>query len=208
MSEISEFDKAVARTAAEAIGGAPRVVDYRVGGAEPIAILSSADRPMDGFVACSTVSLHRARNVMDGRDIRVEFLGVTTADKEEFPNVLASAAALVADRGQTAAPGVVFPSVLSHYELSGTVEHLLLTEPFAYEGLGSVAFDDGPDVHWLQAVPITESERRFLLREGFDALQERFQDADMEYWNLDRPSVVHPTEVQRPLGFPPATGGD
>jgi hypothetical protein len=172
-----------------------------------MAVLSSLDQPSAGFVAYSTVSLHRAPNLVGERDIRVELLGVAAAEKAEFPNVLASAAALVAERGHAAAPGEVLPRVLSDYELSDTLEHVVLTDPFAYEDLGSVELEGGPSVHWLQAVPISESERRFILAQGFDALEARFAEAELEYWNLDRSSLVDPAEVERPLEFPPP-GGD
>lgn len=208
MTEVTDYDKAVARAAAQAIGGQPRVVEYLGENAgEPIAVLQSADRPTPGFVTYSTVSLHRTPNPVGERDIRVELLGVAPADKPEFPNALASAAALVAERGYTAAPGVVLPRVLSDYELSDTLEHFVLTDPFAYEDLGGVELDGGPSVHWLQAVPISESERRFIAAHGFDALEERFADAEMEYWNLDRPSLVDPAEVERPLEFPDDDAG-
>lgn len=205
MTEVTDYDRAIARAAARALGGEPRVVEYHGerDGAEPIAVMSSRDRPTDGFVAYSTVSLHRAPNVIGEQDIRVELVGVAPAEKEEFPNALAGAAALIAEQGHTAAPGVVLPSVLADYDLSETLEHVLLTDPFAYEELGSVEAPGGPDVHWLQAVPISESERRYVLAEGYDALEQRFEQAEMEYWNLDRASLVEPDEVQRPLEFPP-----
>ena len=205
MTEVTDYDKAVARAAAGAIGGQPRVVEYLAegDGGEPIAVLVSVDRPTEGFVAYSTVSLHRAENRIAERDIRVELLGVAPRSKAEFANVLAGAAALVAERGHAAAPGAVLPDVLADYEVSDTLQHVLLTDPFAYEELGSVELDGGPPVHWLQAVPISESERRFVLAHGFDALEERFAQAEMEYWNLDRASLVDPAEVERPLEFPP-----
>ncbi len=43
-------------------------------------------------------------------------------------------------------------------------------------------------VTWL--LPITEAERRFAAQQGLAALEERFDDAHVEYWRLDRPSVV------------------
>ena len=96
--------------------------------------------------------------------------------------------------------------MLSGYELSDTLRHILLSDPFAYEDLGSVELDGGPPVHWLQAVPISESERRFVLAQGFDALEERFAAAEMDYWNFDRSSLVDPAEVERPLEFSPPDG--
>ena len=63
MTEVTDYDKAVARAAAQAIGGQPRVVEYLgEDGGEPMAVLISVDQPAEGFAAYSTVSLHRAEN--------------------------------------------------------------------------------------------------------------------------------------------------
>jgi hypothetical protein len=180
MIEVTAYDKAVARAAADAIGGEPRVIEYA-----DVAVLHCADRPTPGFVAYSTVSLHRLPNLVGERDIRVELLAVAPADRPELPDLLVNAAALV-QSGHTAALGAVLPRVLA----GSPLEHVVLTPPFAYEELGGVEPEGGPSVHWLHAVPISESERRFVLDHGFDALEDRFAEAEMEYWNLDRPSLA------------------
>jgi hypothetical protein len=43
-------------------------------------------------------------------------------------------------------------------------------------------------ITWL--LPITEAERRFAKEQGSEALEQRFDDARIEYWRLDRASVV------------------
>jgi hypothetical protein len=43
-------------------------------------------------------------------------------------------------------------------------------------------------VLWL--LPITAAERRFASQQGLDALEQRFDDARIEYWRPDRASVV------------------
>ena len=48
----------------------------------------------------------------------------------------------------------------------------------------------GTDVRWLQAVPIHESERRLLLDLGLDALETRFVEAEVEFSDVRRGSVV------------------
>jgi hypothetical protein len=104
--------------------------------------------------------------------------------------VLATSAFNVIKDGWLAAPGVVFPGLLKEYGLSETLEHVLWVEPFAYEQLSDVDLGEGIHAHWLLAVPISEEERRFLVAEGYDALEKRFADAELEYFNLERPSLV------------------
>jgi Suppressor of fused protein (SUFU) len=43
-------------------------------------------------------------------------------------------------------------------------------------------------ITWL--LPITDAERRFAAQQGLEALEQRFDDARIEYWRLDRASVV------------------
>jgi hypothetical protein len=39
-------------------------------------------------------------------------------------------------------------------------------------------------------LPITDEERNFKIKNGVDALEERFEDVGLEYWNPTRDSVV------------------
>jgi hypothetical protein len=43
-------------------------------------------------------------------------------------------------------------------------------------------------VLWL--LPITPAERRFAAQRGLEALEQRFDDAPVEYWQASRPSAV------------------
>jgi hypothetical protein len=53
-----------------------------------------------------------------------------------------------------------------------------------------VDLGEGITAHWLLAIPISESEREFLVREGYDAFEALLADNDVEYWNLDRAPLV------------------
>lgn len=198
MSTVSATAKQVYRAVAEAVGGEPKVNRrYDEDESHSVDVLRCADRPVPGLAVYSTLTLHDSPNHLDDQDIRVELIGVAPGDVEDYPNLLATAAFYVIKDGWLAAPGVVFPDLLSTYALSSTLPHLLWVEPFPYEQLSTVKVDDGPDVHWLLGVPISEEERRFLLDHGYDALEQRFVDADLDYWELTRESVVGADEVQR-----------
>lgn len=66
--------------------------------------------------------------------------------------------------------------------------------------LVSLPYPFGPDleicnfsdrhVHLLWLLPITAAEREFKVREGWEALEQRFDEAAIEYWSPSRPSVV------------------
>ena len=45
-------------------------------------------------------------------------------------------------------------------------------------------------LHVLWLLPITAAEREFKLRAGVEALEQRFDDCGLEYWDPQRVSVV------------------
>jgi hypothetical protein len=191
MSKAPETARAAARAAAEALGGSPRVTRYHDDNEEhSVDILSCEDRPTPGYTSLSTVTLHRYENRLDDQDIRVELAATAESSAEAMANVLATSAFNVMKDGWLAAPGVVFPGLLQEYGLSETLEHVLWVEPFAYEQLADVDLGEGIRAHWLMAVPISEAERQFLVSEGYDALEKRFEETELEYFNLERPSLV------------------
>ena len=50
--------------------------------------------------------------------------------------------------------------------------------------------DPGGHVQVLWLLPITEQERAFATSNGLEALEQRFDDAALEYWDPNRRSVV------------------
>lgn len=68
-------------------------------------------------------------------------------------------------------------------------DHMLLLEPFLFPELERCD-DARGHVQVLWLLPITEAERDFKIAHGADALIERFETADLEYWLPERKSVV------------------
>ncbi len=191
MTEINDDRRVVARAAAAAFGGQPRVDRfYDEDESHAIDILSCVDQPFEGLISYSTVGLHESPNVLDGTDIRVELAGVAPVGEESFANLLATAAFNVMKDGWLAAPGVVYPELVTEYELSSTLDHIMFTEPYVWEELGPVTVADGLEVHWLLVLPISESERQLLHDQGYDALDQALETGEANYADLNRPPVV------------------
>jgi antitoxin YqcF len=191
VSRAPETARAAARAAADAFGGTPRVSRYYD---EPeqheVGILVADDRPAPGFTSYSTVTLHQYENRMDEQDIRVELAATADTSAEEMANVLATAAFNVLKDGWLAAPGVVFPDLIREYELSETLPHVLWMPPTPWDSLHSVDLGEGVTAHWLLAIPIAESERELLVRDGYDKFDALLEERDVEYWNLNREPLV------------------
>lgn len=187
MSPATEAGRRLARAAADAFGGQPRVNRYYdEPEAHAVDILACRDAPAPGYSTYSTLTLHESPNLLEGNDIRVEIAGVAESRFVEFPNVIATAAFHIIKQGWLCAPGVVFPGIMSEYDLPRALEHVLWVTPFAWEDLHSVDLADNGPVHWLLAVPISEGERQFLIERGYDELVQQFEQDDVEYFDLER----------------------
>lgn len=174
MSPATEAGRYLARAAAKAFGGQPRVNRYYdEADAHSVDIVTCVDAPTSGYSTYSTLTLHESPNLLDGSDTRVEVAGVAESRFVEFSNVIATAAFYVIKQRWLCAPGVVFPDLLGEYALPRGLEHILWVAPFAWDDLSSVDMADGTQVHWLLAVPISESERLFLMEHGYDEFVER-----------------------------------
>ena len=90
--------------------------------------------------------------------------------------------------GRRCEPGEVFVDVIPP-AVSTTLRHTLLVPPFLWEeGLDSVVVDY-KTVAWLLAVPISDAEAQFRAEQGADALESRFEEAEIDIFNPNRQSV-------------------
>ncbi len=193
MNEINSTGIAVARAARTALGGratADRYFDDDE--SHWVDIMRFEGSPAADLSTFSTVTLHLAPNLLEQTDLRVELLGVAAPAKDEFPNLLATAAFFVMKDGWLCAPGVVFPELLSTYfpRMSRRLQHVLFVEPFEWPTLSSVPIEERLVVHWLMAIPIAESERQFLNANGYDQLEALLAERNVAYFDLDRDTVI------------------
>jgi Suppressor of fused protein (SUFU) len=71
-----------------------------------------------------------------------------------------------------------------------TCGHLLVSNPYLLaDELWRLALP-GRTVHFRWVIPITAKERAYAAERGLDALEQRFEEAGLEYWDPHRDSVV------------------
>jgi suppressor of fused protein SUFU len=69
-------------------------------------------------------------------------------------------------------------------------DHMLVSLPYPFgEELELCEVDEG-HIHLYWLLPITLAERQFKATNGLEALEQLFEDRELEYWRADRPSVV------------------
>lgn len=71
-----------------------------------------------------------------------------------------------------------------------TCGHLLVSNPYLLaDELWRLPLP-GRTVHFRWVIPITATERAYATERGLDALEQRFEEAGLEYWDPHRASVV------------------
>ena len=191
--EVSDENKTIARTAAAVFGGKPRVGRYwDPDEVSSVDVLDCADRPQENLVTYATIGLSDTPLIDDGRelDLRVELVGVAPLVAKEYPNALSTAAFCVINSGWFCYPGRIFPGVFARYALSNTLQHALFVSPFLWEGRLVTMELPSKKVAWLQMVPISESEQEFASKNGSERLEDLFEAAQVDVFDLNRDPVV------------------
>ncbi|WP_158275448.1 suppressor of fused domain protein [Maritimibacter sp. 55A14] len=188
--KASTSGRAVAAAAYKAFQGRRKVLRIHHGEESFTDILRCEDSPVEGWTSYSSLTLHRSRNLVDGQDISVEIAGVCGNEISGFAEAIADACEAVRKGNWFAAPEILFADVFGDRIPDTRFPHLLLCPPYPWKGLSRIELPDGGTVHWLMAFPISESERQFFLRAGFDQLESIFLERQTEYFDLARQSEV------------------
>jgi antitoxin YqcF len=110
---------------------------------------------------------------------------------ETFGNIVMACAVNVASGQYSLTPGVIHPGTVELYEPDVTMKHMLFVTPFLWgEDTLAPLEDDEAVVLFLQGVPISDAEFEFAGEHGTDALEDKFVEAQIDVFDLNRPSAV------------------
>ncbi len=189
--EVTMTNKQIGRKEAAFLGGKPAFTEFfNEDETKSLDILKCKDTPQEGVNSYGTVGLNYTdiRLTSGGKKLRVELLSAIDRKIEEYENIIATAAFCIMDT-KRCFPGYVVPNVIREYIPDCEMRHLLLTYPFLWEDTESMEFDDRI-VAWLQAVPISDNEFEYLKQAGLDALEDLFEEKDVDVLNIYRKSVL------------------
>ncbi|GDY34022.1 suppressor of fused domain protein [Gandjariella thermophila] len=193
MSTVSESNRTIARTAAAAFGGRPTVTRYWDDNHHSsVDILTCADQPTEGVNSYATLGLSDTPLTRDGAQfpVRVELVGACANNVDFFPNALSTAAFYVINDHLFCQPGTIFPRVIEMYDPDITMKHLMFVSPFIWGDAPHTLELPDKTVAWLLAVPIAEEERRYAETHGAEALEDLFEQAQIDIFDIDRDPVT------------------
>ena len=193
---VSEEARQIARVLADTfrVGAAAKATPqmHRYGDEtdrSTIDLLSCVNSPMKGITAYGTVRL--SDHTLDNdSDLRAEIIGAFPTAVPAFANVITTCAFNVINDNAPLFPGAIHGEALGLYELSPTLRHILFVSPFLWEHRPETLTLPDRKVAWLMAVPITEAERAYTAIHGSRALEEIFEQKDIDIFDVERPSVV------------------
>jgi hypothetical protein len=67
---------------------------------------------------------------------------------------------------------------------------MLVSLPYTFGPDLEICNVNGGHIHLFWLLPITQAEREFKVRNGQESLEEEFEKQGLEYWRIDRESVV------------------
>jgi len=117
----------------------------------------------------------------------LEFLVIAPRDDPRQVEFLAMTAHY--HHGERLGRGHTFP--LGQAWLPGSqLNHALVSLPYPFGPNLEICDVDGGHLHFLWLLPISSAEHTFLLTNGVEALEQRFEDSALRYWEPGRKSVV------------------
>lgn len=190
---VSSDNKVLAKTLATAFGVKPSVAKYWDDAHEISVDLLKCANPVEvEVVNYGTIGLSDQPLLQNGKEFpaRIELVGAAYSQFEDFPNMLASAAFYILRTGWFCSPGAVLLNAVESYRPGGSMQHLFFTSPTLWQdNLTTLSFET-KKVAWLMAVPISEAEKAYKDQHGADALEDLFEEHQIDVLNLDRESVI------------------
>ncbi len=183
--------KTIAQHILKMFGGSPKVNRYyNDGGDKIIDILSCTNVPQKGLQSCASIGLSDTPIglTVDEKELRTEIVGVSDMRIKTFGNIIASAAFNIMDSHKCHLNYIV-ENVVNQYIKDTDMKHILLTNPFLWDQAHSINFDN-ICIAWLMVVPISDSEYDYAKKHGTDALEDKFEEKQIDIFNMFRKSII------------------
>lgn len=194
VSKIPDGHKLIARKIANVFGvQRPPVTRYLDdNNTSHIDILCCKNSPQFGVCSYSTIGLSDHPLLFKGQEFhaRVEIIACCEEKVLGFENVLSTISFCIINSKWFCAPGVIFPGVISMYNLSKTMADIYFSPPFLWGDQLMTSEIDDKKIAWLQAIPVSKSESDYAQKYGADKLELLFEQKNINIFDINRSSVL------------------
>lgn len=124
------------------------------------------------------------------KDIPIELLIGGYREFRMLPNILSTAGFYITNNGWECQPGSVFMRIVEMYFETSEMKHIMFTSPFLWEGKLQPLKLETKTVHWLLCIPISDEELEYKMENGTSALEDIFQEKDIDIFDINRKSAI------------------
>lgn len=122
-----------------------------------------------------------------GNESKIEFILCAPEENSRFVELLAMTTYYHCKH--TLGLGHTFP--IGEAWVEGSIcDYMLVSLPYPFGDELEVCNTENDHIHLFWLLPITEQERRFKVENGLEALEEKFEEKELKYWQVGRKSVV------------------
>ena len=142
-----------------------------------------------GTIGCSMIPIRRSQDEVE--DWRIEFVTAINEDSEDIMTqaMLSLTSLMNTLENNCCYPGLVIRNTFPE-DCPSQMKHLLLAYPFLWEeGLESISVKK-TQIRFLQLMPISDAEADFISNNGYDAFENKLEEAEVLYNDFYRQSCV------------------
>lgn len=183
----TERQKKIYKKIAPIIGINPKVIRYGDDTGEKSIFIMECPDPIDSNINFySTIGL----SDIEVNNKRYEILFTGYASETEIGNILSSCAFFIMKDGWGIKPGAVFETLVEMYKENLDMKHVLFTSPYLWEDKLEDFEVENDKINFLLGIPISDAELKFKAKEGLEALENLFEEEEINIFDINRKSVL------------------
>lgn len=183
-------NKTIAKYELSFIGGKPEVNRfYNADNTKSIDVLSVNDAESDR-TTCATIGLNDVDIglTVEDKSLRVELIATAYLEADQLGCIISSIAFDIIDAG-VCTHGMVIPNVVNAYIKDTEMKHALLMSPVFWPEYKTLE-DDDSIVAWLMMIPISDSERTYIEKNGIDSFDRLIELKKSDVLDYNRKSLI------------------
>lgn len=173
------------------IGGTPSVYEYyNSDRSKSIDIMTCKDSIFSMVDVHTSIGLHDINIGLtsDGKKVGIELISVGEKSDEISCNILATVAFEIMDKKECYL-GQIISNIINQYDVSSEMRHVILLSPAYWDNYRQYE-NEKEIVAWLLLVPISDSEKAYIEKNGVAAFEQVLQQQESDITDRSRSSFI------------------